>query len=85
MLASLLERSGGHIDLLKVDIEGFEYALFKEVPHELFTDIKRVAIEYHGCEGYLELEPQFHAAGFSTSRLVKSGNRGIVEFSRNSE
>lgn len=44
------------IDLLKVDCEGAEYAIFEIIPDEVFSKIKKIHVEFHGNTG-LEVRP----------------------------
>ncbi|MCX6818582.1 MAG: FkbM family methyltransferase [Candidatus Aenigmarchaeota archaeon] len=49
-------------DLLKVDIEGAEYELFRRTPKEILNKIKIINIEYHN--GYEELKQILENNGF---------------------
>jgi len=40
------------VDLLKVDIEGYEYNIFKNTPEESFKNINSIFIEYHHNTNY---------------------------------
>lgn len=44
---AMLEKCGGSIDLLKIDIEGAEKVLFESEPHRWLPKVKALAIELH--------------------------------------
>lgn len=50
-LADAMKNAGFPIDLLKVDIEGGEYALFDGTPPELLMSVKTLILEYHNVSG----------------------------------
>jgi FkbM family methyltransferase len=55
-LQSLLSRIQlAHVDLLKVDIEGSEIAMFAGAPDELFRDITQISVEFHDANGITAL------------------------------
>jgi FkbM family methyltransferase len=66
-LADIFERGKIHrCDLMKVDIEGAEYALFESVPEHLWKKIERVIMETHPVSGreVSELGRILRARGF---------------------
>ncbi|MFL2833261.1 MAG: FkbM family methyltransferase [Coraliomargaritaceae bacterium] len=76
------ERNLNEVDLLKVDIEGAEYSLFKETPKSVLRRFKRIGLEYHGNGDTKELFNCIESAGFFVGRYPKKGNSGVVEFIR---
>jgi len=46
-MPALIEQCGGHIDLLKLDIEGAEKVLFESNPQSWLPQVKAIAIELH--------------------------------------
>ena len=66
-LVNVIEEAGwDHIDLIKIDIEGSEYAVLDSTPDSVFLNTKRVLLEYHWPEGRLDgIIKRFHNLGFS--------------------
>ena len=47
-LSGLLKKiDAAHVDLLKIDIEGAEFDMFRSTPDELLTSISQITIEFH--------------------------------------
>lgn len=71
------------IDLLKMDIEGGEYAALLATPLHVFDTISRIALEYHGhCAPYTKQELFRHLsnAGFQiTSDMQNAKGYGVAE------
>jgi hypothetical protein len=81
-IPKLVARAGGHVDLLKIDIEGYEYELFENCSVGDLNGIQRIALEYHGEDGHLKLAEVLVPHGFVMSHLKAQGTRGIAEFIR---
>lgn len=48
-LPQILDENGlGHVDLLKMDIEGSEYEVLLSTPQKVLAQVGRIAVEYHG-------------------------------------
>ena len=71
------------IDLLKMDIEGSEYAALLATPLDVLGTIGRIALEYHGhCSPYSKQELFRHlsSAGFQiTSDMQNAKGYGVAE------
>jgi FkbM family methyltransferase len=63
----LIERAGGQIDMMKMDVEGAEYAVLHAVSSKALRRIRRIVLEYHGVTG-LEAE----AVGDDLQRHLQS-------------
>jgi FkbM family methyltransferase len=50
-LDDLLERAGDQVDLMKMDVEGAEYAVLHAVSSKALRRIHRIVLEYHGVTG----------------------------------
>ena len=50
-LDDLLESAGGQVDLMKMDVEGAEYAVLHAVSSKTLRRIHRIVLEYHGVTG----------------------------------
>ena len=50
-LDDLLERAGGQVDLMKMDVEGAEYAVLHTVSSTALRRIHRIVLEYHDVAG----------------------------------
>ena len=82
-LEMIFDRLGSaEIDLLKVDIEGAEFDLFRETSPQVLQRCKRIGMEYHGNGNREELFNQIERAGFRQGRYPKKGSCGVVEFIR---
>ena len=55
--------------LLKIDVEGAEYEIFKEFPREYYNKIKNIGIEFHKCQA---------ANTFNLKKALKENNIPIV-------
>jgi len=67
--------NSNHIDLLKMDIEGEEYAVFSSIEESILKKINQLVIEFHHhC-----IEGVFHNATLNCVRLMK--NYGFREYS----
>jgi FkbM family methyltransferase len=80
-----LERLGGNVDIVKMDIEGAEYGVLAGSDPSEWRSVQRVVMEYHDVDGhgFLEVEKFFTAAGMSVVRHEPSTDRlGVVWFSR---
>jgi FkbM family methyltransferase len=47
----LLERAGGEVDLMKMDVEGAEHAVLHAISPDALRRIRRIVLEYHGVAG----------------------------------
>ncbi len=74
----LAEQGLGTIDLMKVDIEGAEVALFGSMSDEMLRNVKQITIEFHDEHGFITHE-QFCQL---RDRLLSVGFHGI-QFSPN--
>lgn len=66
-LAQAMQSNGvTHIDLLKVDIEGSEYALFEAITEEVLSKIDAVVMEIHPVQGKRtsDITKKLERAGF---------------------
>jgi FkbM family methyltransferase len=63
-----IERAGGLIDLVKMDIEGGEYPLLSECRPEVWRSIAGLLIEYHPVDGHTfdDVEAVLKPLGFET-------------------
>jgi FkbM family methyltransferase len=80
-----VERLGGTVDIVKMDIEGGEYAVLAGSDPSEWGSVQRVVLEYHDVDGhgYPEVEAFFTAAGMNVVRQEPSTDRlGVVWFSR---
>lgn len=68
-----IERIGGTVDLLKLDCEGSEWNIFKDV--NSFKNVKNITMEYHLINGHsmIELNNIFKNNGFIIKRAKKLG------------
>lgn len=82
-LRDILEAQGiDEADLLKVDIEGAEYALIEQTPPKILRRFKRIGMEYHGNGDTDRLFKKLIDTGFIEGRHPKKGKAGVVEFVR---
>lgn len=80
-----LDRLGGTVDIVKMDIEGGEYAVLAGSDPSEWGSVQRVVMEYHDVEGhdFSEVEKFFTAAGMNIVRHEPVTDRlGVVWFSR---
>jgi FkbM family methyltransferase len=77
----LRQHSVESVDLLKIDCEGGEYAIFQSTPSDVLSRIQNIVFEYHSVgEGWSNLEKvkqRLRREGY-----VLSLNRGLVSASR---
>lgn len=64
-LTSLVAGAGGHVDVVKLDCEGAEYAAVLDSPIEAWTGVERVFLEHHPVAGrtFAELVARFREVG----------------------
>ena len=64
-----VESAGGRVELVKLDCEGGEYALYESSP-ESWRTVQRVVLEYHAIEGesWADLRAWFGERGLSVVR-----------------
>ena len=80
-----LDRLGGTVDVVKMDIEGGEYAVLAGSDPAEWAPAQRVVMEYHDVEGhdFAEVEKFFDTAGLKVVRHEPVTDRlGVVWFSR---
>ena len=85
--ATALERLGGQADVVKVDIEGAEYAMVLKSDPGDWSSVQRVVMEYHGLvgHGWTELEEFFGDVGLRTVRREPTTPQlGLAWLSRDS-
>ncbi len=77
-LSEAVERIGGAVDLLKLDCEGAEWAIFED--EEAFRRVRVVRMEYHLTEGrdLRDLEKCITKLGFRIDRLMPNRGFGIA-------
>ncbi|MFT0174628.1 FkbM family methyltransferase [Paraburkholderia mimosarum] len=80
-LDALAQRHGiGHIDLLKIDIEGAEIALLDSLPDVFFRRVGQIAIEFHDFCGLISredvarVERRFESLGFFSITFSKASH-----------
>jgi FkbM family methyltransferase len=80
--ATVLERAGGHIDLLKVDCEGAEWD-FMNRP-DLFAHVGHIRMEYHLVDGRTldDLKAMAQSIGFDITHLRENQGFGIAWLER---
>lgn len=76
--ATVLERAGGHIDLLKVDCEGAEWSFMTDPA--LFAHVDRIRMEYHLVGGHTidDVRALAPALGFRLTKLSENDGYGIA-------
>lgn len=74
-LASIVERVGGAVDLIKIDCEGAEYEFFNEAPDDVFSNIGLIVGEAHsvGSAQHDHLVRRFRNLGFGVSEYNLNG------------
>jgi len=75
---TVLERIGGHIDLLKIDCEGSEWEILSNA--EDFKNVKLIRMEYHFVKGYNDahLKKLLSALDFDIEGISPNNGFGIV-------
>lgn len=83
-LASVLEREGlERVDLLKIDVEGAEHAVFASTPREVLLRLGSIALEYHPNGSKQELFERILGASFELVLDVTfAPGNGVAHFSR---
>jgi hypothetical protein len=68
-----------HIDFLKIDCEGAEYAIVAATPAAFWARVRRIALEYHVVPGHVvaELVTAFEQAGFVVA-TQSTGEEGYL-------
>lgn len=81
-LAEVVKRCGGVIDILKLDCEGAEWALFDDV--ESFQHVSEIRMEYHLINGNTldDFKKSVRKLGFSLIRLVPNQGFGVAWLKR---
>lgn len=76
--AHVLQRIGGHIDLLKIDCEGAEWDFMQDA--SLFAQVDHIRMEYHLTDGRTlgDLRQMADGIGFTITRLVENQGFGIA-------
>lgn len=82
MVGLLAEAAINDVDVLKMDCEGMEYAVFEALPREWLQSIKVLACEYHPVPGrsILDLEAVLRSHGFRVQR--PNARLGVIWASR---
>jgi FkbM family methyltransferase len=85
-LSQIVRKVDAEIDLLKMDIEGGEYEVILNTPHDDLRRIRRILLEYHGDVKPYTTEALFEhlsQAGFRFQSRVEDENKvGLVEMER---
>ncbi len=73
-IESILSTKGlDHIDFLKIDCEGAEYAIFAATPKDVFDRITTISMEFHDIKSAVHnpnwLAAKFSACGFQVRKL----------------
>lgn len=67
-LKDALDMAQGHIDLLKIDCEGFEYSIIESTAIEDLAQVKAISLEYHHIDGWHQklevIRQKLQQAGF---------------------
>jgi FkbM family methyltransferase len=81
-LARAIGRIGGQVDLLKLDCEGCEWEIFKELSP--FKNVSNIRMEYHlgSSRSLADLSSVLTGAGFSINHLFENSGFGIAWCSR---
>lgn len=83
--AEAVAAAGGHVDLVKMDVEGSEYEIVLGSTPQDWATVQRVAIEFHGVPGrhWHELRAFFASAGLAlTASDFGSEGYGMLWFNR---
>lgn len=80
--ATVLQRIGGEIDLLKIDCEGAEWDFM--VDPALFAHVKQIRMEYHLVEGRTlqDFKTMVSELGFAITRIEQNQGFGIAWLDR---
>lgn len=82
-LGTLFERHRlGHVDLLKMDTEGGEYAVLETCDRAVLRQCRVIALEYHDSARRGVIWEQLQRAGFRCVRHRPQGWSGVAEFHR---
>ena len=77
----LLDHTIESVDLLKIDVEGGEYAILESTPADVLSRIRNIVFEYHDIEGgWAKLErvkQRLRCEGYTLNM-----RRGLVSASR---
>lgn len=81
-LAECIERAGGAVDFAKIDIEGFEWELFKD--RDSFEKISRLRMEFHliGNRTQVMFEKTVRDLGYTIERISNMGMFGVAWLKR---
>jgi FkbM family methyltransferase len=73
-LSEILASEPQEVDLLKIDVEGAEYAILKATPLQLLGKVRRLVLEYHRVPGHDigELAERLGQAGLCWERHERS-------------
>lgn len=77
-LATVVERIGGRVDLLKIDCEGAEWDIFLDL--ESLKRVGRIRMEYHlvGSRQVKDFEAAVERIQFVCEKIEEQGNHGIA-------
>ncbi|MGL4514095.1 MAG: FkbM family methyltransferase [Lacipirellulaceae bacterium] len=82
-LEEVLERCNtGHIDLLKIDIEGSEAAVLEAASDVALGRIGRICVEIHRAADQLPIYRRLESVGFTATRKRGHGEEQTVTFER---
>ncbi len=81
-LDEAVQRIGGAVDLLKLDVEGTEWAIFEN--EKAFEHIRMIRMEYHlmGGRKLEDFSSTVRNLGFQVDRLVPKSSVGIAWLSK---
>lgn len=83
--SSIIAGAGEHIDLVKIDCEGGEYAIVIDSADRTWDAVDNVALEYHPVDGHSwdELDARLRGLGFTrTAHEVRGAGWGTAYFAR---
>jgi FkbM family methyltransferase len=90
-LASLVKDWGvGQIDLLKVDIEGSEIAMFDSLPDEFLERVRQISVEFHDFCGLVRAEDiarvrrRLRDLGFACFKFSRRDHSNVLFVNRSS-